>query len=296
MQSRNLWPSTVKRVVICIGAEKTATSFLHRCAEKTENVCTSAVKEVHFFNKEYMYPSKRFVGRSRRQLLSAIKRNAISSLLFDREAYGEIRRSYLLNKLRSGRKFNLDTYVKYMCCDYSMQDVVFEATPMYCTLGVDIFEYIGTIHPDTRILLSLRDPVDRAWSSAKYSLRQKVERGECSREDVIAVFEKFISDPSSYVYRQSNYLEMFEKLDQAGMWDKTHVCFMENLSTEVEQNKISECFGTAVNLQIDERVNVHNQHVAEETSVLEQAADTFGDVYDAVRSRFGDRVPDGWRR
>ena len=296
MRSKNLWPPTVKRVVICIGAEKTATSFLHRCAEESENVCTSSVKEVHFFDKQLMYPNRKYVDRARKQLLSSVRNSFVSALSLKRPDLNKIKACYNLVSLRTGDKIEFGPYVNYMCGNYNSEDVIFEATPMYCLLDDAQLQNIGYTHPDTRILLSMRDPVNRAWSSVKYSLRRKVETGELSRDDVLDAFEKAVSDTSSFVYQQSHYLGLFEKLERAGLWEQTHVCFMESLSTDVEGSKMNECFGTDVNLRLDERVNVHSQHVAEEPVILEQAVDMFADTYSAVRARFGDRVPSSWRR
>ncbi len=51
-----------------------------------------------------------------------------------------------------------------------------EATASYAAMDVDLIDEVVALNPDVRVIMMIRDPVDRAWSHAKKDLVRKTGR------------------------------------------------------------------------------------------------------------------------
>ena len=91
-------------------------------------------------------------------------------------------------------------------------DVTGEATATYATLKEGIIEDIVLLNPDIKIILMLRDPIDRAWSHAKKDLRKKGRRIEdASRDELDAYFaskgQRMLADFPGMIQRWGKHLK-----------------------------------------------------------------------------------------
>ncbi len=87
-------------------------------------------------------------------------------------------------------------------------------------------ERVHSLYPDVKILVILRNPVDRAYSQYWHNIRNKVET--LTFEEVIeqeperlkGEFEKLISDPTykSYNYQKFSYQERGKYIEQLKRW------------------------------------------------------------------------------
>ena len=81
-----------------------------------------------------------------------------------------------------------------------------EATASYAALDAEIIREVALLNPRLKIILMLRNPIDRAWSHAKKDLVRKHHR---SVADVPpAEFEAFFRDP--YQRRCARYVEQYD--------------------------------------------------------------------------------------
>lgn len=76
-----------------------------------------------------------------------------------------------------------------------------EATASYAALDGDVIAEIAALRPDVKIVFSVRDPVDRAWSHAKKDLARNRSRAVSEVSD--SEFEAFFRDP--YQLRCARY-------------------------------------------------------------------------------------------
>jgi hypothetical protein len=78
-----------------------------------------------------------------------------------------------------------------------------EATASYAALDQEIIQEIATLKPDIKVILMIRNPIDRAWSHAKKDLVRNRDR---KFAEVSAVeFEQFFRDP--YQRQCARYVE-----------------------------------------------------------------------------------------
>jgi hypothetical protein len=81
-----------------------------------------------------------------------------------------------------------------------------EATASYAALDRDVISEITALNPSIKVIMMIRDPIDRAWSHAKKDLVRKTERRV---EDVPAdEFKSFFGD--EYQLRCARYAENYD--------------------------------------------------------------------------------------
>ena len=159
---------------LCIGAQKAGTTWLHGNLITHPELWLPPYKEVHFFDASVRHPSplsrKFYDGRWRRQLRRRV-----------RERW----------EARSLEGVGADLNYFFRHRDLAWYERVFrpgagrlcgEVTPAYSKLDADEVARIAELMPDARILFLMRDPIDRAWSSARMSSdRRGLDLGDEAR-------------------------------------------------------------------------------------------------------------------
>jgi hypothetical protein len=81
-----------------------------------------------------------------------------------------------------------------------------EATASYAALDADVIREIAVLNPDIKVILMIRNPIDRAWSHAKKDLaRNRKRRLQDVTEDE---FKTFFTDP--YQRQCAHYVENYD--------------------------------------------------------------------------------------
>jgi hypothetical protein len=93
-----------------------------------------------------------------------------------------------------------------------------EATASYAAMDPDLIDEVVALNPDMRVVLMIRDPVERAWSHAKKDLVRNANR---KYEDVSdEEFRAFFADP--YQRRCAQYAENYDnwkaRLRDGNLW------------------------------------------------------------------------------
>lgn len=101
-----------------------------------------------------------------------------------------------------------------------------EATASYAAMDEDVIEEITALNPDIRIILMVRNPVDRAWSHAKKDLlrRSKREVSEVPEQE----FKAFFTD--EYQLRCSRYVENCDNWTDHLKPGHLLLCFFEDIA------------------------------------------------------------------
>ena len=104
--------------------------------------------------------------------------------------------------------------------------IIGEITPGYSMLGPDRIAYIRGLVPDLKVLLLLRDPVERAWSQAVMNL---VEIAGRPAEDIeVSMFLDHLAEPR--VRGRGDYLGMLDRWEGAFGRTNVHVGFFEDVA------------------------------------------------------------------
>jgi hypothetical protein len=141
----------------CIGTEKAGTTWLWAMMKDHPEVGVPATKELRFFiQKPPQHDFKNF--RTIKRLLED------SSTVSKIPDYTE-RLAIEIRLLYGGQRSYLAIFGRMKQC------VVGEVSPQYCLMAPAGINRMKTLAPHARIIVLLRDPVDRAISGAKMRLR-----------------------------------------------------------------------------------------------------------------------------
>ena len=163
---------------LIVGPQRTGTTWLHAHLRYHPQIMLSEPKELYFFSSLKAPESPRFRSDDldwylrvfHEPLWRVLVRNAISLWRY--------------------RQFYRPT-------------VRGEATASYAALDCDVIREITALNPEIKVILMIRDPIERAWSHAKKDLVRNRKR---KFEDVTPEeFEHFFADP--YQRRCARYGE-----------------------------------------------------------------------------------------
>jgi len=153
---------------LIVGPQRTGTTWLHQILRKHPEVFLTEPKEIFFFSRLKNQANPRFESARLDWYLEHFHDP------FSRWAYKQARsfahfRTFYRPRIRG------------------------EATASYAAMDRDLVEEIAVLNPDVKILLMVRDPVDRAWSHAKKDLARN--RGRRASEIGEAEWHSFFRDP-----------------------------------------------------------------------------------------------------
>ena len=161
-----------------MGPQRTGTTWLHQILRKHPEVFLAEPKEIFFFSRLKDRTSPRFESARLDWYLSH---------------FHDPLPRWLYKQARALARFHT----------FYRPKMRGEATASYAAMDRDLIEEIAVLKPDARILMMVRDPVDRAWSHAKKDLARN--RGRRPADVSEAEWQAFFRDP--YQVRCARYEE-----------------------------------------------------------------------------------------
>jgi len=166
-----------------VGPQRTGTSWLYKNLDQHPQIFMSKPKELFFFNKLRSKDDLRYRSDELSWYLD----------FFMPERFGQ----KMLKKKKKFRKIYLPK-------------VRGEATASYSTLDPEIIKEITILNPNIKIILLIRNPIDRAWSHAKKELSQKQGRA----------LESITDDEFKDFFNQSYQLKCARYTDNIDTWSE----------------------------------------------------------------------------
>ena len=149
---------------ICIGLPKAGTGWLYDQLEAHPAFWMPPVKELVYLNREY--PRLKFVDERG----EPVPRHAERERLVHRTALDERDRGFLQYAATCRDKpRDMERYAKLF--QFKGGLLSGDITPPYWSLTPEIIAEVAARFPDTKIILLLRDPVERAWSRISMAYR-----------------------------------------------------------------------------------------------------------------------------
>jgi hypothetical protein len=152
---------------IGIGAQKAGTTWLARNLQLHPEIWMPPIKEVHYFDEKIEDP-KNSISRLLRRLSGKRDRDR----RWRRQVKGRSRR-HLKNFSRQEFLWDLRYYAgrpddKWYVSLFEpgKGKRVGEITPAYSTLDREAVAHVHSLVPDAKIILMMRNPIERAWSQA----------------------------------------------------------------------------------------------------------------------------------
>jgi len=287
------WSDQLQRVVICIGAQKAATSFIFDQLVDEPKVLTTPRKEVHFWCTVAAQADPIWLHRSKQQYRRARQMLPLNLLRHGLKSISSLLEARKMVSVREGGPEAWHAYQQILLPRTQEQTVAFEATPSYALLPVETYRQMMNFHPNVHILYMLRDPVKRLWSAMDYSMRHEIAKGLKSKQDVSDAFQLVLNEKDG-PFLHSNYPKTLNRLIQAGLGDRTHVMFMETMEENRELKALEHALGFKPTLNFKRVVNRNEHKSKPPPEQLEQAGRIMEPIYNEIRDRFGKRVPKSW--
>jgi hypothetical protein len=163
----------------CIGPQRTGSTWLHASLVRHPEILMHRDKETFFFSTIGNPSSPRYRYPDLKAYLDSFQ-DTLGELLL--KNYHALRRCRRLYRPR----------------------ILGESTASYCVLETDVLEDIRTLNPDIKIIMLLRDPVERAWSHANKDLVR--DTGKAATDEQ---YLEFFSRPDQLA--RADYLAIIER-------------------------------------------------------------------------------------
>ncbi len=219
-------PNTDKKDVInfpdflIVGPQRTGTTWIYSNLCEHGDLRFSFPKELYFFNRVVEASQPVSLHKQVFNISHALKSPRYGLKELTKIAYFDHFRTFGLDAhdLRwYSRFFEHDRlrqtidHVRGIDSPNSEEALIGEATASYATLPKTMIEDIISLNPDIKIVLMVRDPVQRAWSHAKKDLVRD-SQNKSGVDPSIEDFQQFFS--SAYQLGCGRYSEMIDNWNQ----------------------------------------------------------------------------------
>ncbi len=215
---------------LCIGAQKAGTTWLWRNLAQHPDIWMPPRKELHYFDRSTSYPSPSHLAHR-----SPIKRVMMPGQCG--KTLREIKKAILTPQhglLRDlswmlqyhGQRVSDDWYLSLFRQGYGKQRG--EVTPEYAMLSRIEVEHIERLLPGLKMILLLRNPLERTWSH----LRFEWSRGNLAKPERLADIKTFIDHPHQDL--RNDYMRTIENWESVFGADRLFIGFYD----EIEKNPL----------------------------------------------------------
>ncbi|WP_431124016.1 sulfotransferase domain-containing protein [Flagellimonas flava] len=195
-----------------IGAQKAGTSWLYYNLSKTPGFAIPPVKEFHYFDRDTKYPSPNFLSKTK-------VKDRIGSAAYLKKAARSIGSSLVKGKMK-----HVAFSFKWFFSDYSdewyksifapFKGLKGEITPSYSMLSKEDISRMYAMAPNAKLVLMLRNPIDRAWSHFRHT-KKRIEGFTLDNFEESEILAFMKSDGqvlrSDYVRTIENFTSIFPK-------------------------------------------------------------------------------------
>lgn len=157
----------VRTLLYCIGAQKSATTWVHAMPDAHPKCHLAPTKEVRFWDAARLTEGSpyapryaaRWIARTRGERRAALRRLSPRGLMRAQRNMADARAyAALIDGLK------VDDYARFVMRGYAGQPVVGELSPNYALLQPAAFGEMAALHDKARFRFVMRDPVTPSWS------------------------------------------------------------------------------------------------------------------------------------
>lgn len=273
---------------LCVGAQKSGTSWLHRQLEGHSDLSFSSIKEVHYFDTIHI-GSPNLAQRHAVELARILKNDKKAFVNFIVNASRGLKTDSIIRNLVSP----IDDQWYYELYKDKTKKYAADFTPEYALIGGEGFRHVRRMAHKVKIAFIMRDPVERAKSAIRYFYkRQGIEISAVPREKIT----ERAKNPR--LLSHSSYHNTVRVLDEVFSSENVLYLFYEDMMKDKQGHidKVCDFLGvnrTQVSVEdLERRVN------ATEEFAFDPSLDAFllkqlYFVYDEMMNRFH-HLPKSW--
>ena len=201
-----------------IGTQRSGTTWLWKNLTHCPSLYVPPFKEIHYLDMRGQIPSpgqQQFRASQLQDVLHAIQNGAPND-----QALVQWFGRFALAKR------NDDAWYASLFTDAEAHQLAIDFTPSYCRMTPDQIARVVTLIPHVRVILMLRDPIDRAWSQMHLNLRLKRQPPLQTPGE----FQRWCQSPEVSGYQQ--YADILERWTAAIGRERIFIGFYEELQTQ----------------------------------------------------------------
>lgn len=295
-QATVLPPLSSEDTIICVGAQKSATTRLHMMLMNSGRFI-SPTKEVEFWSSLANIRGDiefRKIPRKRSAYVYAVFRDLFGGQF--RSCFRRVRRlEFDQTKHLAVQRNDPDILFKRYTFNADNKRSFLDISPDYMLLPPQYFTEIDDyFYNRVRFILMMRDPVTRLWSMVKHYSRS--EKGNVDNSIINQVFRRVVKNDNDIGYARSRYDQTALKLEDRVPRERIGYFFHEHLFSHQQFEELANFVGLP-NLDHgdpDLRVNVSEAKIEPDPAVWREAYDKLLPAYEWAFKNFGDRVPLQW--
>lgn len=279
-----------KTFLICLGAAKCATSWLHHYLGSKPEVAVSPLKEVHFFDARF--PVNAFGDADAFALARlALHMNQPNDATINLQE----RPTFQASVDRAQMIYDDDAYFAHFArlCTPDTQCIC-DITPAYSAIGPDGFQFVREFFAshdiNLKLLFIMRDPVDRFWSQLRHLHQSNPDR------KVLEKWKNALSSP--VLLARANYEEVVTTLDQTFAENHVQYLFYEELFDGEDALRrlcqFADIPFTSAPQDEFRNETTYKQSLSKEMRLA--LMDLLQPQYEFCRKRFGPTLPQAWLR
>lgn len=219
---------------VAIGPPKTGTTWLYEMLKKHPQVELTPVKEIgYFWEKAYVGDAGLLnllnpYAHFRKGRRAAIKKGWMTRRLKDHfNALADFKVNWSALKW-DFKYFVLPHNDRWYLSLFNNKKVSGDISPCYALLPEKEIESLKNLNPDVKIIISLRDPVDRQWSRVKMKIKAiSKNENQHGNQDKDKLIEQVIEDKHNNSY--FDYVEIIERWSKYFPQKNIFVFFYEEL-------------------------------------------------------------------
>ncbi len=281
-------------VLICVGAAKAGTSWLHRQLAAHPECHFRSIKELQYFNAIDAGRTSAELKKHRDIQASMLDRFARDGRRPNDEQAGRLSdRADWLDVLERKHE-NVAAYLRYLETGAGRAQVVGDMTPAYALLSEGRLGGMARMAPDVRILYLLREPVDRLWSHVRMIAERRDGQGRVTARRCDRILKRVISGEEDQIAKRSDYAAALAKLLAAIPAGKLLIEVFEDVIAGDAFQRICDFLG--ISRVEPNLVPVHEGQPLDMTAQQREAAAAWlAPQYDAAARALGG-MPEAWGR
>lgn len=281
------------RMLISLGAQKAATSWLARYLNEHPQCETTPLKEVHYFDYYDLGVPDLGRDRVRRRRDTLAQRAVKTPALLEKRRF---QRAMRFHELRlAAADAGAPTYEGYeqlvMSAARKTTKIIGEITPANGLLARERLRGMAALKNDPLFILTLRDPVDRTWSG----IRMAAGWGPADKFETRAqaFLDEFLSVEDGTHNVRSDYAAMLSKIDAAIPNDRVFLVFFEEFLNQPKIDELCAFLGVDSHPAHVEKPRLEGTPLVLTDENRRVMSAKLRPVYDAVEERLG-RLPARW--
>jgi hypothetical protein len=273
---------------IGIGAQKAGTTWLFENLKRQKGFSMPEIKGFHYFDRCSRYPSP-----------DTLKETWLWHRIKD-PSYRRITAFRLNNALKNGDPASFFWWANYHLRNYNdnwylslfkhARGITGDITPSYAILEDHDVASLERLLPDIKILMMIRNPIDRAWSHYRFSQRKKPSRDFMDMNH----FRKFVRSPAQVL--RSDYEKTIKKFAYHFPSNQILVCFYDAIIHDPEGLliEILRFLGSEQPLVKSELLSVFNLTDTFQipNTLFEILQETYGDAVVRMSEQWGSYAKD----